>query len=323
MAVVEYSHPIEAVQAISMLHNQRLYDRTISVKMDRFDKEANRRDGELPQGLRSVGMGLGANGAPLADVASVLATLAPQASANGNSAFAVNPFVPAVQPVAVQQPFIQQPIIQQQQQQPIASYPTSALSGAFASPQVQQPQQHFGAYSQQQQQEQSPAQTTPVYYQQPQSIPQQQAQPAPQPVPAPSQYSSAQQYVAKSTPAPTGGYSAPQTALGTGHLRESGFGVKHDSVIGGSSSGFGLGGGGGSSYDQVPSRIILIKNLPLDYTWQIVSDRVQQFGELESVEMVSAGVAKVRFIQLSEAERAKATLQGTTVEGRVIGIEYL
>ncbi len=33
LAVVEYSHPIEAVQAVSMLNNQRLYDRSITVKM--------------------------------------------------------------------------------------------------------------------------------------------------------------------------------------------------------------------------------------------------------------------------------------------------
>lgn len=49
ISVVEYSHPIEAVQAISMLHNQRIFDRTISVKMDKFPREGeNRRDGELP-----------------------------------------------------------------------------------------------------------------------------------------------------------------------------------------------------------------------------------------------------------------------------------
>nr|CAD2125664.1 unnamed protein product [Meloidogyne enterolobii] len=79
--------------------------------------------------------------------------------------------------------------------------------------------------------------------------------------------------------------------------------------------------GGGGNYEV--SRIILIKNLPVDYTWQIVSDRVQQFGDLESVEMITPGVAKVRFVQLKDAERAKAALQGTTVEGRMINIEYL
>jgi RNA recognition motif-containing protein len=68
---------------------------------------------------------------------------------------------------------------------------------------------------------------------------------------------------------------------------------------------------------------LFIIQLPVDYTWQIVSDRVQQFGDLESVEMITPGVAKVRFVQLKDAERAKNALQGTTVEGRAIGIEYL
>lgn len=84
MAICEYSHPIEAVQAISMLNNQRLYDRVLTVKMDSYEKEAGRRDGELPVGLRSIGMGLGANGAPLADVASVINSMqqTPQSIAN-------------------------------------------------------------------------------------------------------------------------------------------------------------------------------------------------------------------------------------------------
>ncbi|CAB0010937.1 unnamed protein product [Nesidiocoris tenuis] len=66
--VVEFEHPVEAVQAISMLHNQRLFDRTLSVRIDRADKG----DGlppKLPEGLKGIGMGLGANGAPLTDVA--------------------------------------------------------------------------------------------------------------------------------------------------------------------------------------------------------------------------------------------------------------
>lgn len=49
-----------------MLHNQTLYDRRISVRLDKVS------DGplKLPEGLKGVGMGLGANGAPLTDVAS-------------------------------------------------------------------------------------------------------------------------------------------------------------------------------------------------------------------------------------------------------------
>lgn len=72
MAIVEYSHPIEAVQAVSMLHNQRLFDRTITVKMDRFEKDQDRNSSGIPNGLRGVGMGLGANGSPLSDIASVI-----------------------------------------------------------------------------------------------------------------------------------------------------------------------------------------------------------------------------------------------------------
>ncbi|XP_065215578.1 heterogeneous nuclear ribonucleoprotein M isoform X3 [Planococcus citri] len=70
---VEFEHPVEAVQAISMLHNQVLYDRRINVRMDK----SNERDGplKLPEGLKAVGMGLGANGAPLTDVARNLPTL--------------------------------------------------------------------------------------------------------------------------------------------------------------------------------------------------------------------------------------------------------
>lgn len=51
-----------------MLHNQVLYDRRINVRMD---KSNERPDGslKLPDGLKGVGMGLGANGAPLTDVA--------------------------------------------------------------------------------------------------------------------------------------------------------------------------------------------------------------------------------------------------------------
>uniref|UniRef100_A0A1B6D7G4 RRM domain-containing protein n=1 Tax=Clastoptera arizonana TaxID=38151 RepID=A0A1B6D7G4_9HEMI len=65
--VVEYEHPVEAVQAISMLHGQMLYDRRLSVRMDRVEKH----DGlpaKLPEGLKSIGMGLGAGGTPLHDV---------------------------------------------------------------------------------------------------------------------------------------------------------------------------------------------------------------------------------------------------------------
>lgn len=66
-AVVEYDHPVEAVQAISMLDRQMLYDRRMTVRLDRIpDKNEGLK---LPEGLGGVGIGLGPNGEPLKDVA--------------------------------------------------------------------------------------------------------------------------------------------------------------------------------------------------------------------------------------------------------------
>lgn len=63
-AIVEYDHPVESVQAISMFHNQQLFDRVMTVRMDRISETL-----KLPEGLKSIGMGLGMNGEPLRDVA--------------------------------------------------------------------------------------------------------------------------------------------------------------------------------------------------------------------------------------------------------------
>lgn len=63
-AVVEYDHPVESVQAISMLNNQQLFDRVMTVRMDRANETL-----KLPEGLKGIGMGLGQNGEPLKDVA--------------------------------------------------------------------------------------------------------------------------------------------------------------------------------------------------------------------------------------------------------------
>lgn len=84
-AVIEYDHPVEAVQAISMFHNQILYDRVMTVRMDR---EGDRTIAKLPEGLKGIGMGLGLNGEPLRDVARNLPSInntATQSSANAGA----------------------------------------------------------------------------------------------------------------------------------------------------------------------------------------------------------------------------------------------
>ena len=38
MAIIEYDHPLEAVQAVSMFNEQQLYDRIMAVKIDLKDE---------------------------------------------------------------------------------------------------------------------------------------------------------------------------------------------------------------------------------------------------------------------------------------------
>ncbi|XP_042204170.1 heterogeneous nuclear ribonucleoprotein M-like isoform X2 [Homarus americanus] len=74
--VVEFEHPVEAVQAISMFHNQTYYDRKMSVRMDRVTEKQESSSTKLPPGLKSLGMGLGVNGSALTDVATLPNTVA-------------------------------------------------------------------------------------------------------------------------------------------------------------------------------------------------------------------------------------------------------
>lgn len=65
-AVVEYSHPVEAVQSISMFDRQTLFDRRMTVRLDRVPEKSE--GVKLPEGLKGIGIGLGPNGEPLKNV---------------------------------------------------------------------------------------------------------------------------------------------------------------------------------------------------------------------------------------------------------------
>lgn len=57
---------------LAMLNNQQLFERRMHVKMDRLaDPLADLAKNKLPEGLKGIGMGLGMNGQPLVDVASM------------------------------------------------------------------------------------------------------------------------------------------------------------------------------------------------------------------------------------------------------------
>ena len=97
--VIEFSHPVEAVQAISMFNNQvrdgktsecpysrdadyynfvfqNLFDRKMMVRFDKTPgptpEDLDQLPSRLPEGLADVGMGLGAGGNPLTNVAANL-----------------------------------------------------------------------------------------------------------------------------------------------------------------------------------------------------------------------------------------------------------
>ncbi|KAJ1373149.1 hypothetical protein KIN20_035488 [Parelaphostrongylus tenuis] len=243
VCILQFSHPIEAVQAISMFHGQKLYDRVLVVKMDRYEKNEPPREGALPRGLEGIGAGLGANGAPLTDIASVVAGIRGDAS------------VP-VAPVA--------PVTAQPTQFPSFGMGSGVISGGTA------------------------------FQSAPYSLT--------------SHISNGQSFGGLGS-----GVGAFSSALG-------GFEARRDDSYNGADSRrddaqFGM--------NFNVSRVVIIRNLPPDYTWQIVRDRVQQFGDAESVEMIAAGVARIRFALIQDAERMRGALTGTSVEGRTISVEYV
>lgn len=82
-AVVEFDHPVEAVQAISMFDRQILFDRRMTVRLDRVPEKNE--GPKLPEGLKGIGIGLGPNGEPLRDVARNLPNLQNNPSSSVNS----------------------------------------------------------------------------------------------------------------------------------------------------------------------------------------------------------------------------------------------
>ena len=74
-AVLEFDHPVEAVQAISMFNDQSMFDRKMTVRFDKTPgpspEELAQLPSRLPEGLGGVGMGLGSGGNPLTEVAKV------------------------------------------------------------------------------------------------------------------------------------------------------------------------------------------------------------------------------------------------------------
>jgi RNA recognition motif-containing protein len=87
-AVVEYDHEVEAVQAISMFDRQTLFDRRMTVRLDRVPEKSE--GVKLPDGLKGIGIGLGPNGEPLKNVRYNLPSIQNNPSQNISTTQAMN-----------------------------------------------------------------------------------------------------------------------------------------------------------------------------------------------------------------------------------------
>merc|ERR1719336_3008778 len=87
----------------------------------------------------------------------------------------------------------------------------------------------------------------------------------------------------------------------------------------GSSMGGAMGAGvvGGRRSDA-----IVIRNLAMDTTWQMLKDRFNHVGDIKYAEMKDRGVGVIRFGSERDAERAVTMMNGQRIDGRNIQISF-
>ncbi|KRX91586.1 Myelin expression factor 2, partial [Trichinella pseudospiralis] len=296
VASIEFEHPLEAVQAISMLDAQKLYDKILCVRMDNAVSARKRREsrmpGELPYGLQSVGQGLGLNGVPLVNVSQVVNNTTNAASFNNQSLLGSNPlmnqgFQP---PQSINPPF--------GPNRP----PAGPLAGGNGIGVGIPMGRNFDG-----------APTIPM---------------------APGAFDQGPMMAANH---PFDKADMPPLGMGGGAGGMNvGFGAP--TAINGSYRSFPsllsnapdfeyMQGGGGpgqpSGFQSRPnSRMIIVRNLPLDFTWQSLRDRMRCYGEVEYADIIQPGVGKIRFKSTFDADKAYGSLNGLVVEGRPIVVDF-
>lgn len=298
--VVEFDHPVEAVQAISMFNNQKLYDRILSVRLDKFDNE-DTFDGlpaRLPRGLESIGKGLGIGGQPLNIMKSVNNPVAPMSG------------VPAPAPT--------QPIPVTPQTASAAMTVLTNLAGLPNLPTLTQslaqmsnttglgnstmPQNTFSS---------TPNEATNVS--------------------ANSAYPSYSTVVHPHTngtgqPAPygSGQMLGPPSDYGTSNISSSVYSATTPAAGSAAISSY-------STYDQRDYRdekpyrntgidTIIVRNLPPNFSWQNLRDRFNEVAEVRFAEMKGLGTALVRFGSDRDAQKAVDLMNGLRIENRAIDV---
>lgn len=335
--VIEYEHPVEAVQAISMLHNQMLFNRKLTVRMDRVDKIEG--PPKLPDGLGSIGMGLGAGGAPLQDV---IRNLPSQTQQQQQPQQQAAPPLPWNSLVGQAGGLAGAAALAGTSNLGLNNLPNNLTSAALSglAGNVSLLGNAFGAstadiasYGQQSATTGSPFLSG-----------------------APNTGGFASNQVSNfggpppNTPAPlappqTGGFGTgasgrdfdnlsitlnnPQSGQGSSGSAIGGFSNERDFRSGpqqsqgnypnGSSRSLSGGGGGGGSNNNRVSDTVLVKNLPLSITWQALRDKFNSAGDVKYAE-IRNDVGVVRFASEWDAERAIRIMDRSRLDGRTIDV---
>ena len=303
--VVEFEHPVEAVQAISMFNNQRLYDRLLTVRLDKFDiEDSYSSDGlpsKLPSGLEGIGKGLGIGGQPLNIAKSMVNNPSPVNPISGvQSSVAPSVVAPQAASAAITAltnlagnlqnlPSLAQSLAQLSNS---TGVPNSSISSAgYSSPSNELPSVS------------APGPSTYVGYQ---TVPQPGSGNS-QPSYAPTQLPPVANYGPPTNVAPVPSYATPAPTSNVPPISSYSTYDQRDYRD--------------EKYRNLNSDTIYVRNLPPNFNWQNLRDRFNEVGEVRFAEMKGHGTALVRFVTSRDAQRACDIMNGIRIENRPIDVD--
>ena len=330
---VEFEHPVEAIQAISMFRNQNLYARPMSIRMDKYECEEMPEvlPNVLPSGLESVGKGLGIGGQPLNVSKSLLngaigapsiapvpnaQTLGPGGQPITNAAAAANvannPFgaagVPSYGQITGLGAAVSGSGVQSAIGQPLVGSVVGQVSQSMASSMGQMGMPGLGQQANMNAQLGAGNQNL-------------------------NQLSNSAQNVLASAASYSGNPMGQSLAAamqqqssglyGTGYEREFREDKFRSGGVGTIVPNVGIGGLGGNSSIGGGGQLVdtvLVRNLPLNFTWQNLRDRFNEIGDVRFAELKGRGMAVVRFSADRDAQRAVELMNGMRIDNRPIDV---
>ncbi|CRK96705.1 CLUMA_CG009891, isoform A [Clunio marinus] len=312
-AVVEYDHPVEAVQAISLFDRQTLFDRRMTVRLDRVPEKSE--GPKLPEGLKGIGIGLGPNGDILRNVALNLPNVQnnPSQNVSANTMNSLNTLnslsnslsqlsqqnQPVPAPVAPPNSSLLGPV-------PNSNSLSGLTSNLAALTNVVGGLGGLGALS-------NPLLSSAAASLNSLGIN----------LNSGNDVNSAQKQ--------QGSFNAYNTSGGfnsgnSGRVDDMSFGGNQIRNYNTSSNddynSRNFGNTGGNSSRKQPSDTIIVRNLPSSWTWQNLRDKFRDVGEVKFAEIRGLDTGVVRFSKEREAEVAIKLMDGSRFDGRLVEIDY-